>query len=120
MPEGKYDKILAHVASTMCGGGENPVLDDQLKGLFDLDDITDLPNKEVFVLLNRDNNNPSQDIFNEYVLKKANEHWHGIEVVMYRDPRYDGDRKLGARLWINEKKEVYWSTFDDPIIPAPA
>ncbi|KAG8156790.1 hypothetical protein KVR01_013395 [Diaporthe batatas] len=120
VPKGKHDKILAHVASTMCTGGENPLLDDQLKNLFKLDDTTNIPNRQVFVLLNRDNNKPGQDVFNNYVVQKVHEHWKGIETVMYRDPKYEWNAQLGARLWINDKKEVFWSMFDKPVIPAPA
>lgn len=119
MPRGEFDKILAHVSSTMCTGGENPHLDDQLRGLFELDDITNPPNRQVFVFLNRQDDNPAQEVFNEYVLKKVREHWKGIEVVKYRDPKYEWNKGLGARLWVSTEKEVFWSMFDDPIVPAP-
>lgn len=37
MPEKQYDKILAHIASTVCLGGENLPLETQMQNLFALD-----------------------------------------------------------------------------------
>lgn len=116
-PSKEWDKILAHVSSTMCSDGDTPDLDTQLQNLFDLDDMTDIPSRQVFVLLNRDEDNEAQDAFNNYVLGKVGEHWDGNHVFMYRDPAHQ-DEPGGSRLWIDGTRQVYWSTFDDPYIVA--
>lgn len=111
-----WDKILAHVSSTMCSDGGTPDLDSQLNILFDLDDQTDIPDRQVFVLLNRDENNEAQDVFNNYVLDQVSTHWEN-HVWMYRDPSHV-DEAGGSRLWIDGTRQVYWSNFDDPYIIA--
>ncbi|KAG6364052.1 hypothetical protein INS49_009155 [Diaporthe citri] len=115
--EKEWDKILAHVSSTMCSDGDTPDLDTQLQNLFDLDDQTDIPSRQVFVLLNRDDDNEAQGVFNNYVLEKVGTHWGGNHVFMYRDPAHV-DEPGGSRLWIDGTRQVYWSTFDDPYIIA--
>lgn len=113
---GEWDKILAHVSSTVCSDGDTPDLDTQLQNLFDLGDQTSIPNRQIFVLTAPDDDNEAQQVFNNYVLGKVNEHWENT-IWMTRDPAHV-DEPGGSRLWIDGTRKVYWSTFDDPYIIA--
>lgn len=84
-PGGEWDKIPAHVSSTIYSDGDTPNLDTQLQNLFDLDDQTDIPNRQVFVLLNHDEDNEAQGAFNDYVLGQVGGQFDS-HVFMYRDP----------------------------------
>jgi hypothetical protein len=72
--------------------------------------MTDVPNCQVYVILKPDGGNPGQKFFYDLVSEIANGHW-GAEngIFKWRAP---------PLVWIDGTRQVYWSTFDDPLVAA--
>lgn len=111
---GGWDKILAHLSSSP-GEPDMADFDTQLRMLFDLDEDTDMPEKEVFVLVAPPRRQgDAQDRFNDYIIEKCKSHWDRVD-WRYRDQSHL-DEDGGSELWIDGKREVYWSVFQEPIV----
>ena len=79
-----------------------------LQNLFALDDITDIPNREVYVIFKPDGGHSGQTFFNNLVSEIANEHWRvGNRISVWRDPPFFDDPIVGARLRIDGTRQVY-------------
>jgi hypothetical protein len=99
------DKILAHISSTMCSGGDPPHIDDQLQALYDKDDTS---SPEVLVIVAPDNGNGAQKAFNNYVLNACQNNWDGATVRLITRDQSHVNEDGGSRLWVDGQKNVYW------------
>ncbi|KAI0143446.1 hypothetical protein GGR57DRAFT_518807 [Xylariaceae sp. FL1272] len=114
---GAYDKVLAHVSSSLCGSDTTPSLDQQLDNMWQLYDQSPFPVPEALVIY-PGGASGAQQAFNEYVYnsvaQQARMRGMGTAASIPRD-QSQINAPGGSRLWIDGTQTIYWSVFDEPI-----